>query len=440
MESILAGLASNAMSEFHAQNQYSREAQLMRKQQALNQENVLGAYQNQVNGMKMAGLSPAGAMNQAPTVPQTSKGSVGMAENVEFNPENMLLQAQAENLRAQTEKIEAETNKLTGVDTDNTIADTLLKGATTDEKKELTQQIKNINEQYADENTALKTFGKAMAQKWTESDWFKALKPDTKETIQAIAEGKTPLTVGSMTALYKTINSQEKLSDADHKLVKNAFANAVLETIFTNDDLWNAEVEQTKWGVELKKAQKDNLNKQNEKMNAEIDRLKYRFKEIIDEEIDKMHSETNVNNAEYWMKLKQKLAMEYENMDLSRAEGRYGNYAWRTLENFTDRLLSILQTIVGVAGAGKFLKGLNAAGDLPNQNGYNTPSGHPKSDAMETRGFKKGDKPSNGTIYDPSTGKHYRINENHAKTPLQKAYQKKADDYDKGVQEFFKTH
>ena len=440
MESILAGLASNAMSEMHAGNQYNREIKLMRKQNAMNQENVLGAYQNQVNGMKMAGLSPAGAMNQAPSVPSVSKGSVGMAENVEFNPENMLLQAQAENLRAQTEKTEAETDKLTGVDTDNTIADTILKGATTEEKKELTQQIKNINEQYADENTALKGFGKAMAQKWTESDWFKALKPDTKETIQAIADGKTPLTVGSMTALFKAIKSQGDLSDADHKMAKNAFANAVLETIFTNDDLWNAEVEQTKWGVELKKAQKNNLNKQNEKMDAEINKLKYRYKEIIDEEIDKMHSETNVNNAEYWMKLKQKLAMEYENMDLSRAEGRYGNYAWRTLENFTDRLLSILQTIIGVAGAGKFLKGSIAAGSLPNQHGYNVPGGKPKSHPLETRGFKPGDKPSDGKIYDPETKEYYRIDTNHGKTPLQKAYEKKADEYDKGVQQFWKTH
>lgn len=395
MESILAGLASNAMSELHAQNQYSREASLMRKQNAMNQENVLGAYQNQVNGMKMAGLSPAGAMNQAPSVPSVSKGSVGMAENVEFNPENMLLEAQAENLKAQTEKTEAETDKITGADTKNTEADTLLKNASTDEKKALTTQINNINEQYKDENEALKGYGKAMAQKWTESDWFKALKPDTKETIENMANGNTPMTVGGMTALFKTIKSQGDLSEADNKLVKNAFSNAVLETVFTNTDLWNAETEKTLRDNNLKIAQTGNLNKQNEKMDAEIARLKYRFKDIIDSEIDKMDSERNVNNANYWMKLKEKLAFEYENMDLSRAEGRYDNYAWRTLENTVDKLVDILKYFVGFTGAGKFMK---ATQSLPNEHGYNVPSGKPKSSPWETRGYKKGDKLDESTL------------------------------------------
>ena len=63
MVSVLAGLAggaaSNVMSEWHADNQMKREEKLMNKQNAMNRANALDAYSQQVQGLRMAGLSPA---------------------------------------------------------------------------------------------------------------------------------------------------------------------------------------------------------------------------------------------------------------------------------------------------------------------------------------------------------------------------------------------
>lgn len=336
---VLANLASNAMADVKAETAYNREQQLMRQQNRMNQHNALMAYTNQVQGAKLAGLSPAMLNGATPQVAApVTKGSAPIAENVEFDPASLLMSAQAENLRAQTEKTEAETAKIEGVDTENTLADTLLKNATADEKKALTERTNQINAQWTDQNKALKEQGRVMAEKWQTTEWYNRLSPDTKYTIDAIAQGEIPLTVGGMDALARTIHAQSDLSDADAKMVKNAFANAVLESQFSDEAVFAAIVNDPKVKQSL-------TQEQTKKLTADIDRIRYRMKDVIDSEIDKMDSERNVNNADYWLKLKQKLAMEYENMDLSRGEGRYGNYAWRVLENTVGAIVDIVKSV-----------------------------------------------------------------------------------------------
>lgn len=208
MEGILAALASNAMSEMHAGKQYEREANLMHKQNAMNQENVLGAYQNQVNGMRMAGLSPAGAMNQAPSVASVSKGSVGMAENVEITPEALLMDAQRENIEADTAKKRAEIGNI-DTDTSKKTAEIFYTNAGTDKIKEETQNIKNINDTYKDTNNQLNPMGQAMAQKWQGMEWYNKLSPESRDWIDSVASGNEKLTIGGMDALNKIIKSQK---------------------------------------------------------------------------------------------------------------------------------------------------------------------------------------------------------------------------------------
>lgn len=264
MEQILAGLASNALSEFHAGQQYNREVNLMRKQNELNKANALDAYRTQVEGMKMAGLSPAGAMNQAPTVPQASKGSVGMAENVEFDPTTMLLEAQAENLKAQTEKTEAEADKIKGVDTKNVEAETDLKTAQTLSEAEKpanikmdtrkkgfeinktwaesenayaqkpnieaqtdkikaetgkikvdTTRISQLNEQYKDQNKTLKKIGPQIAQEIIDSPAFEDFDESTKLYFKKVANNELALTVGGIDAVDKLIQSNDKVRSTD---------------------------------------------------------------------------------------------------------------------------------------------------------------------------------------------------------------------------------
>lgn len=239
MEGILSALASNALSEMHAGKQYERESNLMRKQNAMNQENVLGAYQNQVNSMKMAGLSPAGAMNQAPSVPQVSKGSVGMAENVEITPEHLLMNAQRENIEADTAKKRAEIGNVE-TDTSKKTAEIFYTNAGTDKIKEETQNIKNINTTYADTNKQLNPMGQALAQKWQSMEWYNKLNPESKEWIDSVASGNEKLTIGGMDALNKIIQSQKSLSDADRAIVKNAFDNTITEAMYNDPEVMEA--------------------------------------------------------------------------------------------------------------------------------------------------------------------------------------------------------
>ena len=59
-------ILNNAMSEWHADQQMAREKKLMNYQNQLNRANALSAYQTQVEGMRLAGLSPALLNGQTP--------------------------------------------------------------------------------------------------------------------------------------------------------------------------------------------------------------------------------------------------------------------------------------------------------------------------------------------------------------------------------------
>ena len=108
---ILAALAgnavSNATSEWHANKQFNREKQLMNMQNDMNRANALDAYSQQVQGARMAGLSPAMLNAQSPTIaPAVTKGSVGMAENVELDQTLGLMEAQTEKTKQEAKAIE----------------------------------------------------------------------------------------------------------------------------------------------------------------------------------------------------------------------------------------------------------------------------------------------------------------------------------------------
>ena len=140
----------NFMQEMHAQGAFEREKNLMIKQQKMNQANALNAYQNQVQGMRMAGLNPAGAMQHAPAVQSVSKGSADMAVTMPFNPQLDLVQAQAENINAQTAKLKEEER---GVKQRNDITDTANDAAVqgylnvwNKEQEDLEKALKNTTE------------------------------------------------------------------------------------------------------------------------------------------------------------------------------------------------------------------------------------------------------------------------------------------------------
>ena len=253
MLASLAGAAAvsgvnNMLSEWHANKAFSRQKELMRMQNDMNNANNVMAASQQVQGMKMAGLNPAsldGSGNPSVSA-AVSQGAAPHGENVETDPMSLLLRAQAQNLEAQTEKTEQETKNLesekanTEQDTALKLAQTLKSGSEKEKIEEETTQISNLNREYSSENDLLMDIGASWADKMKLTEWYSKLSPNTKETIDKIADGSIPLSIGGMRALHKSIEMQSSLSDSDHKLVDNAFKNAIIESQFHNPDVMKA--------------------------------------------------------------------------------------------------------------------------------------------------------------------------------------------------------
>ena len=267
---------------------YQREKSLMNKQNQMNLANMKMAPTLQVEGLRMAGFNPAmmaGAGTQpAPTV---SKGTADMAQTLPFDMASLaqlqLVGAQADKLEAETDLIRAQTNTESErpanvrMDTskkteerDHEFVKRLNTQANTAKVEADTKRVNQINETYEDQNEALAGYGKAMAEKWKASDWYKNLSEDTKSTIDAIADGTLPLTVGGMAALMDTIKSQKDLSDADRTVVINAFENAITSRQYLDEGVMNAKTKMDEAKYNLTNKQKDHLQKQIEYLQEQI--------------------------------------------------------------------------------------------------------------------------------------------------------------------------
>lgn len=333
---VLANLASNAMADAKAAAANEEERKNMFMQNMLNRRNNVLAYSDQVQGAKMAGLNPAMLNGATPNVAApATKPNAHVAENVEFDPASLLMDAQADNLRAQTAKLEAETPNVKA-DTELKLAETLLKQKDTDRVRELTTQIRNANNAFADENRQLAELGQGMAQKWQQSDWYSKLAPDTKYTIDGIASGELPLSVGGMSALEKVVSAQKNLSDSDAALVRNAFGNAVLDAQFSDKSIMDAIARAPQNEQEHLKASKD-------KIVAESERLKYKMQEFLDTEL----SGKKLSNSQL-----QAAVQSFKRNDLGylKSQGEYGKW----LEGYAEELLlRLLPMAAGGALAGK---------------------------------------------------------------------------------------
>ena len=362
MVNVLGALASGALSlgtagvnymlaEKHADNAMSRQQELLSKQYALNQAAQVNALPNQVQGARLAGLNPAGFNGQMSSAQSVGLGSAPKAENVEVSPQDVLMMAQAKNLDADTDKKRAEIGNV-NEDTELKFAQKLFTGADQTKVEHETQTIRNTNDAFASENRAIGKFGQAMAERWMNSDWFDKLSPDTRDSIQSIADGTTPLTVGSMRALTNAVNAQKNLSDADASTVRNAFSNAVIESQFNTDDVFDAIVRDPKVRQDLTTAQTD-------KLRAEIDRISYRYKEVIDEELKKISAETNETKAKAALERAEKRIrdLDFKKLKLDpiirRYEGDILGYFGSMAERVLDAGISSAPTIAASHLAGR---------------------------------------------------------------------------------------
>lgn len=350
---------------------YQREKSMMKLQNQMNRANMVDAPSMQVEGLRMAGFNPAmvaGAGSQpAPTV---SKGTADMAQTLPLDMAGLaqlsLMDAQRDNIEAQTEKTKAETANLpkTGANIEadtnekiartllypeqreNVKADTTLKTEQADKVKEEAQSIRNTNEVFEEENKGISLFGQTMAMDWQKQDWYKNLPSGTKMVIDQVAEGKVPLSVGSMRALVTAIDTDRGMNDMEKSKVEAAMARAIIKSQMNDKNVMDALKRDPKVRVEMNENQA-------KKLLAEANKLSYKMEKIIDLELQGKVYENQKAKEEAIQSAVRKVAEKAGNMDYARANGDYGNYAWRALENLTASVVKIVELVL----MGKFAKG-----------------------------------------------------------------------------------
>lgn len=373
MNPLIGFIGNNMMSEYHAERDYDRELNMMAVQNRLNASNATNAPMQQVQGMRMAGLNPAlsQSLGSAP-VQSVSKGSAGKAETVPMSMSDMLLDAQIQNINAQTDLIHAQANSEAErpenikSDTSLKVAQTLNTGANTEKVNEEAQNIRNINDTFTAENETLAKSGPTMAQKWKSEKWYNNLSANTRAMIDGIANGSIKLSVGAMNAINKTINTQKNLSEADNKMIRNAFDNAIIESQFNDNEVMKA-IQKEPW------YKKENLRLTNAKIAEDTKRVKAEIEKILAEkpyweinaknqssiigyEADKMKAEqpyysTNAKNQsdllshETEMKRMLNKSFEAGDLDYLKSQGEYGAWFEKYAEGLFEKVLPMIKNV-----------------------------------------------------------------------------------------------
>ena len=346
VDPILGGLAisagtavmNNLLNQKNASDSYEREKKLMDKQHSMNVADTVNAHTYNVEGMRMAGLNPALGQGATPAVPATGLGSADMAQTSPMDPKDVLTMAQIDNIQADTEVKKAQVPDLKA-SAGLKVAETLFRHAGTAKINEETRNIENINRQYADQNQALGAYGQIMAQKWQSSEWYAGLSPDSKYTIDAMATGELPMSVGAMTALERTIQAQKNLSDADRAVVKNAFDNAVADAMFNDQAVMNAIAREPRDKQKMLYKHMDEIETAIKKMNAEIPNIIQELQNLQSKK-KSIDMDTAFNEA----KMK---AFKAGDLDYLKSQGEYGKWTEKYAE---DRLADIIKVVPAIAG------------------------------------------------------------------------------------------
>lgn len=269
---IVEAGVNQLLSQYNASQDFKRQKALMDKQFGMQNALQKSSAINQVEGLRMAGLNPALAGSNPSSAQSVSLGSSSQAQTFPISAADMLLDAQRENIEAQTAKIRSE---IPNVDEDTSlkVAERLFKNQGRKKLAEETQNLRNVNAAYAEQNRRLAEHGKAIAQKWRNSEWFQGLAPDTQAAINGIADGEIPLSVGAMSALQDVIKMQKDMSDADRALVNNAFLNAVASAQFQDKDVMSALSKMPKAQYDLAVKHKEELDSVIAKISAEIPKI-----------------------------------------------------------------------------------------------------------------------------------------------------------------------
>lgn len=360
--SILAAKLSHYSNADLQSRQFEEQEKLQQRAEQANADAVRNQAPLQVTGMQQAGLNPAGVTGAG--APSMSAGvAAGAASQLGsvFDGLSQLVQAikqpsetekvfaETGLVRANTEKVEAETAQVH--QQVNLVTPKTLTKMDADISK-LHQDIrsaKNANDMFDSQRNFLREHSKsvfaAFIQKLQDSKMYDSLSDDTKDTLSKLASGELTVDQGAYDALIKTIDAQMKISDADRKLIDNAFANTltvrqfmdsgVMEALtkFPEDtrkelykriDKYGKEVEGITQDIKTAKTQAA-LNKALERLynfnreSSELNDVKWLAKHGRNDDVDVRTSEQSLNNL---YELLQGTTRALEMMIMVRSAGR----------------------------------------------------------------------------------------------------------------------
>lgn len=355
MTSIAGNIGGAMLGQYMANKQMDKQLanqkELQRQAFELNQQAVKQQAQNEVVGLKNAGLNPALADGSgAPSVPagSASVGNVPTLGNIFEGVAEIVQAAKMPTDIANTEANTANTKTNTAA-TQQQIDFFVPKVLEKMDKdiESLVQSIrgsKNLNDAFEAQDKFLRDQGKVifdrMRTQLQEKGMYDSLAPDTQKTLDDLAEGSISVGQGEYDALIKAIDVQSKLSDADRRLIDNAFANNLTSRQFMDKGVMNA----------LTKAPQDLRNK----LYKEIDHYSAEIAGIM--------QDIKVGKAEVALKKAQTLRtnFERESAELNDVkwlakQGRFDDVDVRTdemaLENVNKRIDDLLHLAEMMAAA-----------------------------------------------------------------------------------------
>lgn len=327
--------------------QFAEQEKLQQRAVEANAAAVRNQAPLQVTGMQQAGLNPASvAGTGAPVVsPGAAAGASTQLGSV-FDGLSQLVQAIKQ--PSETEKVYAETG-LVQANTERAEAETAkvyqeVKVVTPKVLSKMDQEIdklrqdvrsaKNANDMFDSQRKFLGEHSKAVfsgfIQKLQDQGTYDSLSSDTKDTLAKLANGELVVDQGSFDALMKTIEAQSKLSDADRKLVENAFANNLTVRQFMDDDVMNA---LTKFPADTRKE----LYTRIDKMNKEI--------EGIAQDIKTSKTQAALNKALERLHDFNREASELNDVKWLAKQGRFDDVDTRTWEQSLNNVQEMFQGV-----------------------------------------------------------------------------------------------
>lgn len=319
--------------------QFAEQEELQRNAAKLNATAVRNQAQLQAQSLQNAGLNPAAVTGAgAPSVQAgAAAGSTSQLGNVFSGLAELIAAAKAP---SEIEKTVAETN-FVGAQTEKTGAETrgieqqvnhvvpqLMEktGKEIDSLGESIRNAKNVNDAFEAQDKFLREHSSAvfdqMRTRLKDKGFWDSLAPNTRATLERLADGDITIGTGEYDGLVKAIDSQMKLSNADKDMIKNAFDSNVLlrqysdagvmkaltklpedvrNELYTRIKKMNQEIQGIVQDIKTSKTQAD-LNKALEKLNTfrreseELDDVKWLAKKMRNDDVDIKTSEQSLEN------------------------------------------------------------------------------------------------------------------------------------------------